>query len=277
MTSSAHPIYDHPPVALVVAEIKFPGEIGSAVPAPMSRALADVLGEDWVIEQVHQPSLAVTVGGSQSLAGAASTFPASAILRFATRNRSSAVALTVGSVTVETVRYGTWAQFRSILEIVTQAVEKLLRPAGIVRVGVRYVNEVRIDGHPNPDWADWLSPTMLPPVVSTLEWVPLNWAGLAQYQIGEKRYLVLRYGPQTSGFIVNPDGPLRRPDPRPQGPFFLLDFDAYWEPSAVPRWDSDVVLDTCDQLHDPVQVLFDKIVTDRLVADVFHRKEHGDG
>jgi uncharacterized protein (TIGR04255 family) len=274
MTASDHPVYENPPVALVVAEIKFPGEIGAAVPPSMRRALSDVLGEDWVIEQLQQsPSIAFNVGGPQAIATGLS--PA-AILRFATRDRTTAVALTGGSATVETTQYQNWPQFRSILEKTVQAVEKLLRPAGTVRIGVRYVNEVRVGDRDGADWDGWLSPALLPPATQTLAdagWVPLNWAGVAQYRIGPEHYLVLRYGPQTGDFIVNPDGPLRRPGPRPRGPFFLLDFDAYWEPPAIPAWDGTGVLETCDQLHEPVQVLFDQMVTDRLVADVFGKKE----
>jgi uncharacterized protein (TIGR04255 family) len=272
MTVSNHPVYENPPVALVVAEIKFPGEIGGTVPPAMRRALSDVLGEDWVIEQL--PTVSVNVGSPQAYA---TGFSPNAILRFATRDRTSAVALTGGSATVETTRYRDWPQFRSILEKTVQAVEKLLRPAGTVRVGVRYVNEVRVGARDGEDWVGWLPPALLPPATQTLAdagWVPLNWAGAAQYRIGTEHRLVLHYGPQTADFIVNPDGPLRRHGPRPHGPFFLLDFDAYWEPSAVPAWDGAGVLETCDQLHEPIQVLFDELVTDRLVAEVFGRKEN---
>jgi uncharacterized protein (TIGR04255 family) len=98
---------------------------------------------------------------------------------------------------------------------------------------------------------------------------------MAHYQVGEERYLVVRYGPQPQlpGFVVNPDGPLRRLGPRPAGSFFLLDFDAYWEPPVIPGWDSADVLLTCDQLREPVRALFDEIITGSLVADVFNKKE----
>ncbi len=76
-----------------------------------------------------------------------------------------------------------------------------------------------------------MSPTMLPPASEAMVgagWSPVNWTGAAQYRLGEDRHVVLRYGPQAAqpGFVVNPDRPLRRPGPRPEGPFFLLDFDA---------------------------------------------------
>ncbi len=107
-------------------------------------------------------------------------------------------------------------------------------------------------------------------------WRPTVWTGAAQYQLGQDRYLVLRYGPQAAhpGFAVNPDGPLRRPEPRPVGPFFLLDFDASWKPSVVPHWDSNILLETCDELRHPVRALFDGVLTERLVDEVLTRGKY---
>jgi uncharacterized protein (TIGR04255 family) len=281
MTDNDHAMYESPPVALVAVEIRFPGEIGAPVPSGVYRALGEVLGDEWVMEQVQQPAITVNLGAMSSmptLVGGAGGFPSGAILRFSVRDRTTAVALTAGSLTVETTHYGNWPRFRSVLEKAVGTTEKVLRPAGVTRVGMRYVNEVRVSGVDGPDWAVWLSPAVLPPaaqVMNGMGWVPLNWTGTAQYQAGQERYLVLRYGPQPPqpGFAVSPDGPLRRPGPRPSGSFFLLDFDAFWQPSAIPKWDSDVVLETCDQLRQPVRALFDQVITRRLVAESFNKKE----
>jgi uncharacterized protein (TIGR04255 family) len=279
MTAEDHEIYPHAPVALVTIEITFPGQIGTAVPAGVQRAIGDVLGDEWVPEPVVQTGLALNLSGPQPLMPQPPNFPNSTILRFADRERGSAVALTAGSVSVETTRYRNWPQFRSTLEVAVRATEKLLRPAGVTRAGVRYIDEVRVPGVEGAGWNEWLSPTVLPPGFDSMVgagWPPVNWTGAAQYRLSEDRYLVLRYGPQAAqpGFVVNPDGPLRRPGPRPEGPFFMLDFDASWQPAVVPRWDSDALLETCDQLRHPVRALFDGIVTDGLVKGAF--KKEGD-
>jgi uncharacterized protein (TIGR04255 family) len=106
-------------------------------------------------------------------------------------------------------------------------------------------------------------------------WAPVTWNGAAQYAIGQDRHLVLRYGlqPEQPGFAVNPDGPLRRLGPRPTGPFFVLDFDAFWQPATIPTWGTGDLLGTYDQLRKPVRALFDEIITDRLVNEVFNSKE----
>jgi uncharacterized protein (TIGR04255 family) len=105
-------------------------------------------------------------------------------------------------------------------------------------------------------------------------WLPLNWTGISQYTTGDERYLVLRHGPQPAipGFAINPDGPLKRLGPQPVGPFFLLDFDAFWQPSVIPDWDPDITLQTCDELRKPIRTLFDEIITDRLISSVFDQE-----
>ncbi|MGH9072155.1 MAG: TIGR04255 family protein, partial [Acidimicrobiales bacterium] len=263
MTAEDHEKYPRAPVALVTVEITFPGEIGGPIPMGVQRAMGEVLGDDWVLEQVQQPMPFNLVG--QAVMPNPPSFPALQILRFADRGRGTAVALTAGSMSVETTRYGNWPEFRSTLETAVKVTEGLLRPTGIVRVGVRYIDELRVGGLEPPEWDRWLSPSVLSPgalAMAKAGWPASNWSGVTQYWIGEDRQLVCRFGPQPAqpGFFVNPDGPLRRPAPRPEGPFFLLDFDASWQPSVVPRWESDSLLETCDQLRLPVRYLFDQIV-----------------
>jgi uncharacterized protein (TIGR04255 family) len=69
---------------------------------------------------------------------------------------------------------------------------------------------------------------------------------------------------------VNPDGPLRRPGERPSGPYFLLDFDSFWQPSRIPTWANDEVTQAADELRRPVRALFDELITAHLVSEVFN-------
>jgi uncharacterized protein (TIGR04255 family) len=283
MTTDNHAMYRRAPVAVVAVEIKFPGEVGSPIPVGIQRAFQEVLGEEWITEQIPQPTLSFNVGGAMSmvpaLMGGQGNFPPGVILRLTVRDRTMAVAITGGSLTVETTHYGHWPQFRSILESMIRATTEVLRPNGVTRVGLRYVDEIRTENLAGPvEWGDWLSSVALAPATTQMAaegWRPLNWSGVAQYEIGEDRILVLRYGPQPElpGFLVNPDGPLRRPGPRPAGPFFGLDFDSFWQPSVVPEWGNVDLLEILDELRRPVRVLFDSIITERLVREVFNQEE----
>lgn len=284
MDTEDHEMYPNAPVAMVTVEITFPGEIGVPVAAGVQRAVGEVLGDDWVVEPIQPRGLTVNLGPGSPLLAPTVAGPGGPILRFTDRERSSAIAFTSGSVAVETVRYGNWPSFRTMVETAVRAAEKLLRPTGVLRTGLRYIDEVRVAGTAGAvegvDWVDWLSPTAMPPATDSMiefGWPPSAWQGFAQYILGDDRHLTLRYGPQAAqpGFVVQPDGPLRRPGQRPEGPFFMLDFDASWQPAVVPRWDSDMLLETCDQLRQPVRALFDRIVTERLVEDVFKKAEGG--
>ena len=271
-----HAMYKRPPVALVVAEARFPGEAGAPLPLAVQRALVDVLGDDWVIDQVQPPIQAHFVLGPGLPQG--SSPPPGMVVRFSNRQRTTAIALTSATVTLETTDYGHWPRFRSVLELALASTERLLRPAGATRAGLRYIDEVRVPGIEGPGWSKWLSADLLPPGYSALlqeEVSPIAWNGAAQYAFGSDMTMVLRYGPQPAqpGFAVRPDRPLRRLGPMPTGPFFLLDFDASWEPQTVPEWDTEDLLRVYDLLRRPVRLLFDSVVPGHLVDDVFNKEE----
>jgi uncharacterized protein (TIGR04255 family) len=276
MTAEDHKSYPNAPLALVTAEIKYPGEIGAPIPSRVQHALGEALGDDWVIDPVVVPQAGLAVIGGMPVMSQPAGFPAGALLRFADRRRGTAIAFTAGSISVETTRYQHWPAFRMTLEIAIEATEKLLRPSGMTRVGLRYINEIRVEGLDGASWGEWLSPSVLPPASLVMEvegYPPVAWNSASQYSVGADRNLVLRHGlqPAQPGFVVNPDGPLVRPDPRPTGPFFLLDLDASWQPATVPRWDSELLLETYDELRQPIRKLFDEIVTERLEAEVFNK------
>lgn len=277
MVGDDHGVYRNAPIALVAAEIRLPGEIGSPVPQGVRRALAEILGDEWVIEQAPQTRIEFNLGGTAPVVSNTGMFPSESILRFTDRGRTTAIAITAGSVTVQSTRYHNWSKFREVLEMSIRATEKLLRPTGVIRAGIRYIDEVRVGGVEDTQWANWLSPTILSPCAEAMAncgWIPSHWTGAAQYRIEEDRHLVIRYGPQASqpGFVVDPNGPLRRPDFRPVGPFFLLDFDSSWLPMEVPAWDSERLLEVYDQLREPIRVLFKEIVTQQLIDNVFNKE-----
>lgn len=277
MTTRPHPdpVYPNAPVALVAVEITFPGEIGGQLAPALQRAMAEVLGDNWITDPVQgQSRFTVNLLGPGAPAPVVEQFPLdSMLLRFSDRERGSAIALTSGSVSVQTTCYKSWPIFREVVGTAVALAGRLLRPNGVTRLGVRYIDEIRVPAE-DPHWEDWLNVSILPPafqMMSERGWRGLVWNGVAQYRIGDDdQNLLLRYGPQD-GFAVNPDGPLRRPGTRPDGPFFMLDFDASWQPGTIPRWDTEELVSRCDDLRDPIKVLFNDVVTPRLVSEVFEQ------
>lgn len=288
MSTHGHATYKHAPLALATVEVRFPDEIGPTVSPRVLRAFREVLGSDWITDQIRQQaSFTINVGvptqpqpGFVPAPGVASQVT---VPRFTLRDRTMAVMVGGGSLTIETTRYEGWPAFHAIVERAIDATSKTIQPEGVTRVGARYVNEIRVPAevHEPIEWADWLSAGLLPPAVDAMGrrgWQPLTWNGVAQYQLEKERYLVIRYGPQPAnpGFVVNPHGLLQRPGPVPNGPFFLLDFDAFWQPAAVPPWDRNELLQVCDDLHTPIEMAFDEMVTPRLISHVFDGEEAGD-
>ncbi|MGO9873302.1 MAG: TIGR04255 family protein [Acidimicrobiia bacterium] len=273
MLADSHEVYPNAPLAFVTVEVRFPGETSQGVAGVVQRAFREVLGDEWVIEQLTQQEVTfgINLGGPPAQSVRAVNIP-----RFTVRDRTSAVVLTSNSVTIQTTRYPGWPDFRTVLERVLHATRDLAEPDGVARVGMRFVDEIRVPevGENVDQWAPWLSSEILAPAMTAMSKAgcsPVTWTGVAQFGLGDAKQLVLRYGPQN-GYAVSPIGPLRRLNPPAPGPLFLLDFDSFWEPASIPLFDVDALLSVCDTLRAPTRSLFDLLVTEKLVNEVF-RKE----
>jgi uncharacterized protein (TIGR04255 family) len=159
-----------------------------------------------------------------------------------------------------------------LIKIVVKARQSVSPVEGLLRLGIRYVDEIRV-----PDsmedlsgWRDWIEPSLLGPVnlAKDLNFVAEQWQGVAVFDIGQDRKLVVRYGPRE-GFAVAPGAPLQRATP-PPGPFFLLDTDSFWSASGdVPEFEVDKILGLASNLHDAASTLFENLVTEKLKEEVF--------
>lgn len=274
-----HEVYPNAPLALVAVEVRFPEAPGErALPMPLQRSFRDLLGEDWVIESHKVQQFEVALGPGAS---GGQTVQQTVVPRFILRDRTLAVALTDSSLTVETTNYRHYLDFRAVLERVFAAADEILQPDGVARVGMRYIDEIRvagIDADRPADWREWLDPSLLPPKLDEMvsrEYQPAAWDGAVRYVTGPERSLVLRYGARQ-GYAVQPRGSLNRPSAPPPGSLFVLDFDSFWEPLDIPEFDAAGLIATCDALRTPVRALFDLVITDKLRHEVF-MKEPTDG
>lgn len=274
--ANIHEVYPNAPLALVVVEVRFPGAaaVGGRPPSvTLQRAFRDLLGPHWVIESLKTQKVEIAFGPG----GPITQPPQSQIVsRFTVRDRTRAVAITDESVTIETTAYTHYPDFRETLEKAVNAAADVLVPDGITRIGMRYINEVRVTGLREADphaWREWVEPSLLAPGLTQMKgygFPSTVWEGAAQYQTGPDRKLVLRHGPRV-GQMMNPSGPLRRPRLQSDA-FFLLDFDSFWEPSdSIPEFVPIEIIEACDQLRTPIRTLFDLLVTKKLVGEF--RKE----
>lgn len=195
--------------------------------------------------------------------------------RFMSRERTSALVISPTNMVIETSVYRGYEGFRDLIERSIRGIEEALEPDGVIRIGLRYIDEIRVpDVESLPgDWHGYIHEALLATVadefLTETGLTPEAWQGLVRYSTGPASALQVRYGP-GSGYAVPPDGPTRRANPPEPGAFFLLDSDSYWEANeGVPEFRGDYILELCDHLHAPTRAIFEAVSTDRLRADVY--------
>ena len=128
---------------------------------------------------------------------------------------------------------------------------------------VRPVTELRA-------WSAYIDPS-LTGVLGLIPGTPTQFVGLIETTIADQRSLVMRYGAQPRGRVVDPNGPLRIPhdDPDDQ-PLFFIDIDSYWTSpdDDLPGFDTSLILEICDALHAPTRQVFESSITEKLRRDI---------
>ena len=255
-------VFPNAPLALVVAEVRYPPVSEGALTMPLYRRLRDMLGSGWVIHNATTQ----TLEAGMDAGGPRASLRSEKFSRITSRERTRIVTAKPENFTVEVVDYLRFPDFRDLLVLAARAVESVLRPDGIVRVGLRYINEVSVPQQP-PRWSDWLDSSLIAPELPR-ELTLTEWTGAAHYQVAAEQFLVLRYGP-SSGPVVSSEGPLRRPRV-PEGPLFMLDFDSFWQPDNIPEFTGDGLGEVAEWLHRPLRGLFDSLCKPRLM-EVFRK------
>ncbi len=259
--------YPNAPVVLVALEVRHP--TADPLTAAQRNTIKRRLGSHVPIMrtgQLQQLTVLQPVEGPP----ATSDLRAEEFPRYFSRDNTAAVSVRAEAIIIETTRYAQWEQMRALVTDVLEVRQEIGGVDGVERVGLRYVDEIRVPGGPGQDWAPWVDPTLLGPatVGDELGLAAAHWQGISAFTPGPEWTIVLRYGPRE-GFAVDPGGDLKRPTPTP-GPFFLMDIDSFWTPSeGVPEFDVKALLTTCDELHAPVRTLFERLITDRLREEVF--------
>lgn len=195
------------------------------------------------------------------------TFP-----RWTSRDKRTALTMRPDSLVIETTSYGSYERVRELLDVSLQLRQSVEVPGGVERIGLRYIDEIRVpltDGIDVPDWKEWVDATLLGPsqVGGDLGLVPAVNEGAIVFSYGASSALVLRYGGQ-SDYVVPSTPELRRPLP-PPGPLFKLDIDSFWQAGdVVPKFEPSRILEHADSLHRPVRGVFEGLITDRLREEV---------
>jgi uncharacterized protein (TIGR04255 family) len=257
-------VYPNAPLRLVAAELRFP--------------YAPRLGSSDVLEALtttFRPTFPLpTPGGLQVVMTVAGATQSSGVNRFLSKDRTASVTVSPTNIVIETTEYREYGQFRPLLETCLTALASI--PGAIVgleRVGLRYVNEVRV---PNlgdvSEWTKYFTPNL----VAALHLIPDRPVGVMQAVVQTEpvdgMLTVFRYG-ALRGQVVASGGPLRVATVPTNEPFFMLDLDNSWSSGeSFDAYSVAAALDISDRLHAPIDALFEAVITDEL-RRVFRRTE----
>lgn len=271
MTSTSdREIYPNAPLQFVAFELRIPYSPGLATLDGTSRVYAALQN----LVPIIQPALPA---GFEIPANATVTITAGPT-RMIDRHRGLSVIVGPSQIVVETSRYSQFEDFEVTLRKVLELVAEVAPIAGIQRVGLRYIDEIRVPGVKSPaDWEPYIAPSLLAGLHLDDNFLPSASQGSVEFDIADSQKTVMRFG-AMEGFVVDPNGPLRLRNPS-EGPFFLLDLDSYWAVSSdaeMPEFSPQAVHDICAKLRAPVRALFEAAITNRLRDEVL-RKEitHG--
>ena len=194
-------------------------------------------------------------------------------LRLSARDKRTSVTYAPSSITIETTKYETWDDLRALAETGLAARMDVAPVDGVERIGLRYVDEVRIPGDERPDWRSWSEPQLAPPALEVAAGALVVQQQQSVVQYATERAgvsVVLRYGAVDGPSVIQAI-PLVRPEAPSSSPFFLVDTDASWTPgpgAEVPPLDPGSVLAEADVLHSYVKELFEASLTDQLRSEV---------
>lgn len=188
------------------------------------------------------------------------------------RKMTISASLLQGAIIVETTQYQGWEAFSELLLAVCEARNESSPIDGVERIGLRYIDEIRIPGIDDPDWGDYLVPSLLGPQVQIGPDLPLSqWQGVSVYGPSTGRSLVVRHA-TGDGYATDPNGELRRKAPAYPGKFFMLDLDSFWVPEAeVPVFSMELLREHSEALHAPVREMFEDCITERLREEVLRK------
>ena len=248
------------PVVLVTMEIRHPAT--DSLTESSTAALKELLVDELPIErQAQDAAWTVNPGGGPTLATESFT-------RYLNQDNTLAASMRIQAIAIESTAY---SDFETLLEVamrVLDARQQVSPVAGVERVGLRYILELRasVGADGRVEWADWIAEPLLGPqriAPHSLSLTELQGAAVFQ-ETQPGKSMIVRYGPGM-GQALDPNFYLRRTLPVDEGPFFLLDIDSFWTPfGQIPEYDRDTVLSTFEALSDPAHTAFAQMLSSRL-------------
>lgn len=251
--------YPHAPLVFVTCELRFP-----LAPSLSSDATLEALTAAFR-ETLPMPDMVMLPGSDDA---SPSLAPSERLLRFTDLTRTLSVALTRTSLSVETTAYSGWVGFKAHVSDAVRVVAGQARIVGIERVGLRYINEIRVPTALDDasGWSGWVNPALLGHLDLMPDGAPESLTSVVAMRRGEAGLLV-RFASLNDGGAIS-DEPLRRTIPAREGPFFVIDTDSFRVSPGeqMVDFDTQALEPVLDNLHEPLGGIFEHSITDQTRA-----------
>ena len=254
---SQREIFAHAPLVFVTAEIRLMYE-----PSVNRSETRDAFG---LAMRPSLPLLELETNVGFSVDGVAIETTAEPMqqIRALNETRTMSVSLSHHALTIEVIEYDEYANFRRLIETSLKALAAIVPDARVIRLGLRYLDEVRVPGiEDTKDWKGWISPDLLAPAGILPGRTVDGLSGQLLIHLGDRSRSLLRWGEMSGSTVLNPASPLRVATPETSR-FFVLDVDCFWEQSMPVPAEISAILGKFDELHEPTGAIFSASVTDR--------------
>lgn len=242
------------PLVFVTAEIRLPYE-----PLVNQSAVRDGFG----LAMRHRlPLLSTETTVSVQMTNGDATSDMLQQMRAMSEERTQSVTLSANALSIESVEYEHFEDFRRLIDVSLDALAAVLPEARTSRLGLRYINEVRAPNIASTrDWGGWISEELLAPTRILPNHNVEGLAGQLLLHLDEESRSLVRWGEVSGTTVLDPQSPLRVAQPE-QSRFFVLDVDNFWEPATPSPVHKDQVLGRYDQLHEPAGRIFVSAMTE---------------
>lgn len=254
-------VFADAPLVWVTSEVRFSYE-----PQINETSVRDAFGEMLRINlPLLQPGQITTFtfqsGGSEPVQ---QTLPQ---IRAFDDARSQSVALTANALTVDTVRYAEFADYLALVRLAVTSLSRCVPGVRVTRLGLRYIDEIRapIDVTETRDWRGWIADSLVASLDVLPESPTSGLTGTARFRTYDENTLLFQWGEALGSTVLAANFPLKRAA-QPEGRFFVLDLDSFWETENAEVLDVEAVISKLEDLHTPVGQVFYAAVTDRMRA-----------
>jgi len=186
-------------------------------------------------------------------------------LRFLNKQRTTSVSVTRNSLVVETTDYGEWEDFKPLVLEAVRAVQESVKIVGAERVGLRYIDEIRIPENitDTSGWSGWINNDVLSHLDPIPGYTPESFQTVIGLN-GPNGQIVVRYAALEGTGVVS-DEPLKRRSQTTEGPFFVIDTDSYRDTPGEEMlgFTPGELAPVLDDLHEPVGTMFQNAITDK--------------